>query len=94
MGVIGSGNSLKYTSLGDTVNTASRLESFEKDDYRLESRESCWRILIGDETREYIGNEFEVVDLGERPLRGKSNEIRIHRVLGESLGDIAKGEHS
>ena len=42
------------------------------------------RILIGEETRQYIGNAFDVVDLGDRPIRGKSHEIRIYRVLGKS----------
>jgi adenylate cyclase len=87
VGVIGGGDSLKYTSVGDTVNTAARLEAFEKEGYRLEPEEPCWRILIGDETRSYIGDEIDVIDLGEFALTGKSEKVRIHRVRGARRHD-------
>lgn len=80
-GVLGSARSLKYTTVGDTVNTAARLESFEKRGPDGPTSGS-WRILIGEETRSRLGNRFRTRDLGKHLLPGKSHEIRVHQVLG------------
>jgi len=82
VGVIGGANSLKYTSVGDTVNTAAKLESFDKEGYTFQDGEACWRVLIGGETAEYVADEFQLEALGEFELPGKSQRITIHRVLG------------
>lgn len=83
-GVLGSEQSLKYTSVGDTVNTAARLESFDKDGFSSDPSASDWRVLIGEETLRHLGGAFRALDLGVHALRGKQREIRIHRVLGSS----------
>lgn len=81
-GVLGSEKSLKYTTVGNTVNTASRLESFDKAELASQPGEDAWRILIGEETRRRIGGAFQTADLGKHLLPGKHQEIRIHQVLG------------
>jgi adenylate cyclase len=84
-GVLGSQKSLKYTTVGDAVNTASRLESFDKDGFSADDEGGACRILIGEETRRRIGSDFRTTDLGKHLLPGKHQEIRIHQVLGTAI---------
>jgi adenylate cyclase len=89
-GVLGSEKNLKYTSVGDTVNTAARLQDFDKDSFSSDPQESAWRVLIGEETFRRIGGGFRTKDLGLHSLRGKERRVRIYRVLG--AGDQAGDE--
>ena len=75
---------MKYTTVGDTVNTAARLESFAKDDFSAQTERSDWRILIGDTTMQYLGDSLRTEDLGSHALKGKQETTRIYRVLGTS----------
>jgi adenylate cyclase len=70
---------MKYTTVGDTINIASRLESYDKD----LGKEVLCRILIGESTLRYLGPEFRTERIGEVSLKGKEEKITIHRVLGE-----------
>ena len=85
-GSLGSADRMKYTTLGDTVNTAARLESFSKELHlpHLESR-SC-RILIGEPTRRYLGEQFELQRVGDMELKGKATKITTFCVLGQRAG--------
>jgi adenylate cyclase len=80
-GLLGSNQRLKFTTIGDTVNTASRLESFDKD----VAGDAVCRILIGSTTLDLLGNRFLTEKIGEASLKGKDEKITIHRVLGENL---------
>ncbi len=82
VGVLGGHKSMKYTTVGDTVNTAARLESFAKDDF--DAVRADWRILVGGETMRYLDGAFRAEDLGSHALKGKSETIRIFRILGPS----------
>ncbi len=70
----------EYTVIGDTVNTASRLESFDKN---LDTNNPC-RVLIGDATLHYLGNQFVTDCVGAVALKGKHSQIIIHRVLSRA----------
>jgi adenylate cyclase len=83
-GILGGRKSMKYTTVGDTVNTAARLESFAKDDFSLQAERGDWRILIGDTTMQYLDGVFRTEDLGSHTLKGKHQTTRIYRVLGPS----------
>jgi adenylate cyclase len=81
-GCLGSAERLKYTTIGDTVNTAARLESFEKDLVDPVSQSPC-RILIGESTLRYVENQFEMQAFGELSLKGKEQRILVYRVFSQ-----------
>ena len=92
VGAIGSRERMKYTSVGDVVNTAARLESFVEPEAHAhagptgahaDSRPGSGRILIGEETRRRIGERFAVRDWGTHRLKGKDDPVRVFHVLGE-----------
>jgi adenylate cyclase len=78
-GALGGLQRMKYTTIGDTINIASRLESYDKD----LGKEALCRILIGESTLRYLGPEFRTERIGEVSLKGKDEKITIYRVLGE-----------
>jgi adenylate cyclase len=82
VGHIGSERRMKYATVGNTVNTAARLESFDKEPFELEPEQSTVRILIGQATADRVGDRFVLRCLGEHVLKGKGEKITIHRVLG------------
>lgn len=76
VGSLGGRHRLEYGIIGDTVNTASRLESCEKHRHP----DDC-RILIARETLVHILDKFKVESWGALPLKGKSKTIEVYRVL-------------
>jgi class 3 adenylate cyclase len=81
-GCVGSAERLKFTTIGDTVNTASRLESYEKDLEGPDPRQSPCRILIGETTQTYLGNRFWTQRAGSLQLKGKERPLTVYRVFG------------
>jgi len=72
-GELGGINKKEYTVLGDTVNTASRLES---------SVATPMSIVIGENTYEQVKHLFECKSLGARPLKGKEKVVCAYEVIG------------
>lgn len=72
-GEIGSINKKEYTVLGDTVNTASRLES---------SVAKPGLIVIGENTYAAVKNIFKCQSLGKATLKGKEKEVAVYEVQG------------
>jgi CHASE2 domain-containing sensor protein/class 3 adenylate cyclase len=76
-GSLGGKERLEYGLLGDSVNIASRLESCEKD-----RQPGICRILIADQTLQYIADSFEVESWGLIPLKGRQEMVDIYLVIG------------
>jgi adenylate cyclase len=83
-GCIGSAKRMKYTTVGDTVNIAARLESFDKTSFGggAGSEEDC-RILIAESTWRLVKERFVAEPVGELPLKGKYEKISVYRIIGD-----------
>lgn len=76
VGNIGCDFRMDYTAIGDTVNTAARLESNAKRG----------QILISSEVYAAVKDRVQVTPIGEIPLKGKSNGVFVYQ-----LDDVARG---
>jgi len=92
MGAIGGSRSLKYTTVGDAINTAARLETFDKESFASDPEARVSRVLVGGETFDRLGDGFETEFIGEHALSGKSETTRIYRVLGSSKNESVTQE--
>ncbi|HEY8238538.1 MAG TPA: adenylate/guanylate cyclase domain-containing protein [Candidatus Limnocylindrales bacterium] len=72
VGNIGSDLRYEYTALGDAVNVAARMQSSAQPG----------TIVITEMTRRLTGDTFEVDDLGEIDVKGKTDKIHAFRVVG------------
>ncbi|OEH85287.1 hypothetical protein BHU72_04105 [Desulfuribacillus stibiiarsenatis] len=70
IGNIGAHFRMDYTAIGDTVNTAARLESNSKPG----------QILISDAIYQYVKEHVEVTDLGVFQVKGKTQGIQVYQV--------------
>lgn len=68
VGNIGSEFRMDYTAIGDTVNTSARLEANAK----------AGQILISEFVYEKIKDRIEVTEVGQIPLKGKSQGIMVY----------------
>ena len=80
-GCIGTSDRLEFTMIGDAVNTAERLESFDKD---YASTEPC-RILIEQSTFELLDGKFATEFVQNIKLKGKEQTTTIYRVIGPNI---------
>ena len=80
VGSMGSYGAMEYAIMGDAVNTAARLESYDKE---LEEAAVC-RVLVSDSTLELAGDGFESKRVGELDLKGKSKKVGAHLIFSAS----------
>ena len=72
VGNIGCEFRMDFTAIGDTVNTAARLEANAKKG----------QVLISDVVYERVKDRILVDEVGAIPLKGKSNEVFVYSVIG------------
>jgi adenylate cyclase len=85
-GCLGNTQRMKFTTLGDVVNTAARLESYGKDDPNITPEESTCRVLISEETACRLGGGFAIQAVGSLKLKGKETLVTVYRVDEETPG--------
>jgi len=91
-GSVGSAERMEYTVIGDTVNVASRLESYDKNGYHFHPLDNPCRILIGESTKvlvEAVGavpqaegdQAFSCTMVANIRLRGKDRPVSVYEVV-------------
>lgn len=71
VGNVGCDFRMDFTAIGDTVNTAARLEANAKKG----------QVLISDEVYKRLKDRIEVEEIGEIPLKGKSKGVFVYSVV-------------
>jgi class 3 adenylate cyclase len=72
VGNIGCSFRMDYTAIGDTVNTAARLESNAKRG----------QVLISEEVYNHVRDRVTVEPIGTIPLKGKSKSVFVYALTG------------
>jgi adenylate cyclase len=81
VGSLGSAERLKFTTIGDTVNIASRLESFQKNSEELWDQGEVCRILIGETTKQYLDKNIgHFKEVGVITLQGKAKGVSAYKL--------------
>ena len=72
VGNIGCSFRMDYTAIGDTVNTAARLEANAKRG----------QVLISEEVYQHVKDRVTAEPIGVIPLKGKSNSVFVYSLTG------------
>jgi class 3 adenylate cyclase len=73
VGYIGVGARAEFNVLGDTVNTASRMQGYARPN----------RLVVGTLTMHVVADKFTVHPIGEIDVRGRSAPVQIYEIAGD-----------
>jgi adenylate cyclase len=75
-GSLGGQQRMDYTAIGDSVNVAARLESYDKS---IDG--GICRILISEETHDLVAGEFSTQSIGTVQLKGRERSTKVYQVF-------------
>ncbi|TAH53144.1 MAG: hypothetical protein EYC68_04595 [Chloroflexota bacterium] len=76
VGAVGSADHSEYLAVGDTVNLAARLQSAAQPG----------AVLISENTARLVQSFFDLRDMGEISVKGKTEPLRVFEVIQERAG--------
>ncbi len=89
VGMIGSADRWQYSIVGDTANTAARLENYAKDDPVIGCDVGHCRTLISQASWDRLNDDYDADFIGMANLKGKAEEIGVYRIRGRKAQQTA-----